>query len=105
MFGSALLGVAGVGFDLGDFLVELGQRAVFGFVDQLLGFGRVGGCSVGYGVGLLGGEVPGEGGGGHVGLVGQAAAGLEGSFGGGGAHAGLVGELFGGGAVAVGLPG
>ena len=49
----ALLLVAAGGLDLGHLVVELGQGAALGLVDQLGGFGGVGGHPVGDGGGLL----------------------------------------------------
>ena len=92
------------GFDLGHLLVELGQGTALGLVDQLGRFGRVGGHPVGYRLGLLHGQFAGQGGGGHLGLVGQAAAGLQGPFGRRRAHTGLIGQLLRRGAVAGVLP-
>ena len=64
-------------------------------------WGDVGGDDGG---GLLGRQLAGQGGRGHLRLVGHPSAGVERTLGGGGAHPGVMGELVGGGAIAIVLP-
>ncbi len=100
----ALLRVGAGRLDQGDLLVELGQRAALGLIDQLAGLVGVGGHPVGDRRGLLERQLPGGSRRGHVRLVGHPPTGFQRPLGRGRAHPGFVGQLFRGTAVTVELP-